>query len=128
MTKCLTLVVLVLILFVIQFGCNSINDRFEQVGYYKKQLSNGSYHRVFSFYVKNFTDDAATWDQIRKCGKDQMFTNGGSTSVFFFNSRNYTPDVTFIAEQFDPMYETYCVAAYWKHPSGTDKFSKYPFK
>jgi hypothetical protein len=124
----LVLLIAIFILLAIEFGCNSIDNRFEQVGYYKRQLPNGSYHRVFLFYVKNFSDDAATWKQIEICGKEQMFTKGGSTSVFFFNNRNYTPDVTFIAEQFGPMYEAYCIAAYWKYPSGVDKFSKHPFK
>jgi hypothetical protein len=117
-----------LILLFIACGCDGSSDEFEQVGYYKKKLINGSNDRVFSFFIKNFSDDATTWNKIEKFSKSQMYTSGGCTTVFFFNNRNYTPDVTFVAEQFDEKYDYYCVAAYWKYPSGIEKFSKYPFR
>ena len=111
-------------------GCSgsAISNNFEQVGYYKKKLHNGSNNRVFSFYVKNFSDKPTIWKKMEQFAKKQMYTSGGSTTVFFFSDRNNTPDVTFVAEQFDAKYEKYCVAAYWKYPTGVEKFSKYPFK
>ncbi len=102
--------------------------RFEDIGYYKKKLQNGSYTRVFSVYVKDFKDVPETWNSIQNYAKGKMYTAGGSTTVFFFNNRNGTPDVTFVAEQFNKKYEQYCVAAYWKYPRGNDKFIRYPFR
>ncbi len=113
------------ILLLIVCGCS---NNFEQVGYSKKKLPNGSNDRVFSFFVKNFSDNQTTWTEIEKFAKKQMHTSGGFTTVFFFNNRNYTPDVTFVAELFDAKYEKYCVAAYWKYANGNEQFSRYPFK
>lgn len=103
-------------------------ERFKDIGYYKKKLQNGSYTRVFSVYIKDFKDVPEMWNSIQNYAKGKMYTGGGSTTVFFFNDRNGTPDVTFVAEQFDKKYEQYCVAAYWKYPRGNDKFTRYPFR
>ena len=121
----LTLFSILTILLLIGFGCS---NNFEQVGYFKKKLPNGSNDRVFSFYVKNFSDNEKTWTEIEKFAKRRMYTSGGFTTVFFFNNRHYTPDVTFVAELFDVKYEKYCVAAYWKYANGHEQFSRYPFK
>jgi len=101
---------------------------FEQVGYFKKEHSNGSNIRVYSYYVKKFSDNPTTWNEIERFAKNRMHTSGGFTTVFFFNDRKNTPDVTFVAEQFDEKYDKYCIAGYWKFANGVEKFSRYPLK
>ena len=57
-----------------------------------------------------------------------MYTEGGTTIVFFFNDKLNTPDVTFVGADFDKKYNNYCIAGYWKYPNGKEKFNKFPFK
>ena len=107
-------------------SCSS--GQFEQVGYHKKTLSNGANFRVFSIYVSEFRDDPDMWSKIQSHAKLQSYTPGGTTTVFFFKNRDMTPDVTFVGEKFDEKYEPYCVAGYWKYPTGNEQFSKFPFE
>jgi hypothetical protein len=100
---------------------------FEQVGYFKKSVGNSN-NRVFSFYVRNFEDSAAMWEKIENHAKAQMYTQGGLTAVLYFNDRTNTPDVTLVGLEFPQSYEKYCVAGYWKYPTGKQEFHKYPFK
>jgi len=109
-------------------GAPAEPSRFEDVGYHKKKLDNGSNTRVYSVYVRGFQESAEIWSDMEQYAKGKMHTQGGSTTVFFFSDRSNTPDVTFVGEQFDSKYEQYCIAAYWKYPSGVEKFSKYPFR
>ena len=124
----ITILSILSILLLIACGGSASSDNFEQVGYSKIKLATGSNKRVFSFYVKNFSDNPTTWNEIERFAKKQMYTSGGTNLVFFFDDRKNTPDVTFVAEQFDAKYEKYCIAAYWKYPTGVEKFSRYPFK
>ena len=96
-------------------------SKFKSVGYYKKKLSSGSYKRVFSVYVSE-----VNWAKMEEYGRKQMYTQGGTTSVFFFNDLDNTPDVTFIAENFDTKYEKYWIALYVKGTTGEESFAKYP--
>lgn len=116
-----------LLIITLLFGCGEYSSDFEQVGYYKKEMPNGSNMRVFSIFVKNFQDDESTWAKIIKYAKSQMYSERGNTFVFFFNDRSNTPDVTFTGAEFPTIYEKYCIAAFWKYPSGKEEFSKYPF-
>ena len=95
---------------------------FKQVGYYKKKLPNGSNKRVFSVYTPSEKGEA-----MKQYGRKQMYSAGGITSVFFFNDLDNTPDVTFVAENFDKKYEKYWIALYVKGPTG-EEFAKYSAK
>ena len=98
-------------------------DHFDMVGYFKVRNALGANVRVFSFYT---TENDSS--KIQEHAKRRPYTKGGSTTVFYFNSRENTPDVTFVREQFDNRYEPYCIAAYWRFPNGTDKFQEKPFE
>ena len=101
----------------------------EMVGYYKKELANGSNKRVYSFFVKEFDkNNPEMWQELEEQAKDQMYTNGGLTVVLFFKDKSTTPDVTMSGLEFPKKYEPYCVAGYWKYPNGNERFFKYPFK
>jgi len=116
------------IMFIVYIISQMSGNNFEDVGYYKMKTKNGSNSRVYSVYVNDFSDSPEIWDKIQKYAKNKMYTAGGTTIVFFFNDKNNTPDVTYVGAEFDKKYEKYCVAAFWKYPTGKETFGKYPFK
>lgn len=104
------------------------NDEFVTIGYYKKATPYvSSYNRVFSIYVKNFSDTPEMWAKIQKFAKEQMYTSGGNTVVLFFDDLLHTPDVTYTGLEFDKKYERYCIASFYRYPNGKMEFYKYPF-
>lgn len=107
---------------------NNDTDNFEQIGYYKAKMDNGSYNRVFSIFVSKFEDTSDNWDAIENYAKNLMYSANGNTNVWFFNNKNHTPDVTFVGMEFDSKYEPYCIAQYQKNFMGDETFLKYPFK
>lgn len=99
------------------------SSSFEMVGYSKIKNSLHVNVRVLSFYTSE-VDPA----KIMQHAKAQSYTEGGTTTVFYFNSKENTPDVTFVKENFDKKYEPYCIAAYWKYPNGNESFKENPFQ
>ncbi|MCK4349182.1 MAG: hypothetical protein KAW47_11265, partial [Thermoplasmatales archaeon] len=71
-------IVFMLFLCIVFASCGTSNKKFEQIGYSKKELSSGSYNRVYSIYVKDFFDNLENWTQIENHAKSQMHTEGGS--------------------------------------------------
>jgi len=121
---CLITLIVGAVLFLIIFIISSIEDSdFEQVGYYKTKLRNGSYFRLFSVYTSS-----TNWEKMKKYAQNQMWSEGGSTFVFFFNDRKNTPDVTQVGMKFNKKYERYWIAGYWKYPTGKEKFAKFTAK
>ena len=112
-----------LLLVLVIAGCSA--SRFEQVGFYRKSLTNGSTARVYSVFVNDFKDDSTVWNEIELYGRNKSYTPGGSTFVFFFSSRSYTPDVVFVGAEFDDKYDKYCVATYFN--TGVQGLTKFPF-
>jgi len=126
---CSIIILVLLAIIFISYIISQINGSdFDDIGYHKKETLNGSNFRVYSVYVKNFNDTPEMWDKILDYAKNKMYTEGGTTIVFFFNDKSNTPDVTFVGKDFDKKYEKYCVAGYWKYPTGKETFNKYPFK
>jgi hypothetical protein len=119
------LVLLALVALIIS-ACMVESD-FVQVGFYRK-VTAISTNRVYSYYVKNFEDNPEMWKKMEDFAKSQPYTQRGITAVFFFNDRQNTPDVTLIGLEFPESYEPYCVAGYWKWPTGVEDFKEYPFK
>jgi hypothetical protein len=93
------------------------NSNIEQIGYWKKNNT-----RVFSVYTKT-TD----FQEMKEYGKKQMHTMGRTTTVYFFNNKEYTPDVTLLEDpyQFSKKYEPYWIATYQKYPEGKEEFTKH---
>lgn len=96
---------------------------FEQVGYYKKD-----YHRVYSYWVKDFEETDAQWAAVEEYAKSRMWSEGGFTAVLFFADRENTPDVTYTGLEFPEAYEPHCIAGFWKIANGSMEFRRYPFK
>jgi len=109
----------ILCLFILYIICDNLKySNFKQIGYYKQD-----HNRDFSY----FTSETDTL-KILNHAKKQMWTEGYRTFVFYFSDPDNTPDITFTGWQFDPEYEPYCIAAYWKYTTGKEKFSTHPFK
>lgn len=112
-----------LLLVLVIAGCSA--SRFEQVGFYRKSLTNGGAYRVYSVFVNDFKDDPTVWNEIELYGQKKKRTTGGSSTVFFFSNRRYTPDVTLVGAEWDDKYDEYCVATY--SDLGGQGLTKFPF-
>ena len=108
-------------------ACGGGQDRFEQVGYYKAEGVDAP-NRVFSYFVSDFDDSEGLWADLQKHAQSRMYSEGGTTLVFYFNDRQHTPDVTQVGSEFPASYESDCVAAFWKYATGKEDFRRYPFK
>lgn len=114
--------ILILIVFIIYLVTMLFPSRFEEIGYYKSNKQ-----RVYSVYVNNFTGSTADFGEMFKHAQSKMYTEGGSTIVFFFNNKSNTPNVSLTGANFSKQYEPNCVAAYWKYPNGKEDYAHYPF-
>lgn len=99
-------------------GCGVQKSKFEDVGYWKKDKA-----RVFSVYATNLDFDA-----MEKFAKRKMWSENGATTVYFFNNRSKTPDVTLLENpyEWEKKYDPFWVAAYWHDATGKERFEKYP--
>jgi len=84
--------------------------------------------RLFTVYVARFTANKSVWMQIFDYANKLPLTREGYTAVFFFDSRENTPEIDYFTEGFEPSSESRCVAGYWKYSNGTDIFRQYPFE
>ena len=119
-------------------GCSSskTNVSFEEEGYFRKPLSDGSGDaRVQAVYVKGFQDTPEVWQAIEKYGKQLTWFKGDADTVFFFNDKAHTPSdgITLAkdyeaAMNFPSKYNDYCIAGYWHYANGQESFKKYPLK
>ena len=98
----------------------------EQVGLWQQ-----GQNRIYTVYVSDLM-----WGEMEKYAQGKPYKNGKTTSVFFFNKREGTPDVTRYkgshGDIVDRIYAdgdtTYWVARYDRWPSGEEIFMRYPAK
>jgi hypothetical protein len=99
---------------------------FEDVGMWTQGQS-----RIYTVYVSDLK-----WEEMEEYGRGKPYKNGKTTSVFFFNKWEGTPDVTRYegshGDVIDRIYAdgdtTYWVARYDRWPSGEEIFMRYPAK
>ena len=111
----------------VQMPSKPVPPKYQEVGYWKRDKN-----RVYTIYCPNID-----WARMEKYAKGCMHTQGRTTSVFFFNDRAHTPNVTLLRTDYwgpvvDYIYDSeaskYCVARYDKWPSGEEAFVKYPMR
>lgn len=98
--------------------------KFVDVGYWKNDRN-----RIFTVFAPD-----TNWVTMELYARKKMHTTGRVTSVFFFNDRTKTPDVTLIKGLwadvidyiYDSEYASHCVARYDKWPTGHSGFYRYP--
>jgi hypothetical protein len=143
MKKAIIILLAVALIGIFFVGCSSsssspskTNVSFEEEGYFRKPLPNGSGDaRVQAVYVKGFQDTPEVWQAIEKYGKQLAWFKGDVNVIFFFDDKDHTPsdEITLAKDyntalSFPSKYNDYCVAEYWHYANGQEKFIKYPFK
>lgn len=112
----------IIVIAVIFGGCVSIckddNNGFKQVGYFKSNES--PYTRIFSVYT-----EVTDIDSLAGYARKKPFTDGGFTTVLFFNNKENTPDVTFSAWNYDESKNDYLVFKFVKKGNGVEELTEY---
>jgi hypothetical protein len=97
---------------------------FQQIGFWQK-----ADNRLYTIYASD-----EDWVAMEEYADRKPYKTGKTTSVFFFNNRNGTPDVTkyqgLWSDVIDRIYAdgdtTYWIARYDRFPSGEAIFKRYP--
>ncbi|MCF7886053.1 MAG: hypothetical protein K9M80_06130 [Candidatus Marinimicrobia bacterium] len=97
---------------------NQVN--FERVSFYTQDSPPV---RIQSYYSP--TDD---FSKIKEHAKTVEWDEGGITHVFYFDDREYTPDIDHLGIRFAQKYEEHCIASFRKMTNGQTEFEKYPFR
>ncbi|MCQ2219719.1 MAG: hypothetical protein MJZ33_14755 [Paludibacteraceae bacterium] len=100
------------------------NSDYKQIAYYK---NNDIHFRVF-VYETSVTD----LSQLKAHGESQMYTEGGTTAVYYYNKADIVADnVTLANNAFDAQTNACgenCIALYCKFPTGKESFIENPCK
>ena len=110
------------------YACNNNEVKFEIISTFAEVSPNESTNRVYTIFVPDFSDDIILWEKMEEFAIEQEYSDNAMTIVYFFSDKMNTPDVTYIGNDFDPKYEQYCVAGFWRYATGETKFNQYPFK
>jgi hypothetical protein len=102
---------------------------FEQIGYFKSQ----DRLRYFTFYVEvpeqpDYIHSENFYNEIKKHGAGQMYTDGKTTASFYYLDKKSTPDITLLnAQQANNIaHENNPIASVWIHPTGKINLIKNP--
>ena len=99
---------------------NSTQVEFDNIGYFEKGQPPA---RVLTYYT---TCEDMT--KIKEHAKRQSWEEGAILQVFYFDEREFTPNVDHLSLNFDSEYKEHCIAFYRKLSKGRDTFQKYPYK
>ena len=86
-------------------------SNFEEIGYYKEKTLIAN-NRVFSIYVRNFSDSPTLWQDIKDYAKNKMHSPGGSTIVYFFKDRSHTTQLSYSGDVIPVWDQPHCIAKY----------------
>lgn len=106
--------------FISNKGENNIADTFEKIGYWRKENT-----RVYSVFTPHLD-----WTAMSEYAKSREWDEGGTTIVYFFNSRENTPNISEMENPYEwsDKHKPYWVAIYSKYPKGPGEFIQYPAK
>lgn len=113
-----------IIFFIISLGILTIStqDRveFEKIGYYRNDEPPV---RIRTYYTstKNF-------EIIKEHAKNLPWDKGGIIQVYYFDDKEYTPNVDRLSFSFEHQYKKHCLALYRKLTRGEELFEKYPYR
>ena len=109
------------------FSLPSVDDLkgdFKEVAFYRNENNTGPIVRIYTVTVAD-----TLWQEMEQYGNYMPHTKYGNTKVYFFLQGEPVPaQLQPGAENFDPKYNTACLASYEKDAMGQVNFRKRPFK
>ena len=120
-TGCLIVLVSVVVLLLIFFIIGQMKEiHYEKVSEFVGESSNRSY----AFYAK-----VVNFEDIQNHARLQPWSRGSATNVFYFDDREFTPEVLAGAGNIiEEKHKEHCVAAYYRWDSGEEEFIQYPYR
>lgn len=107
-----------------QPGVKDLEGNFREVAMYRNENNTGPIIRIYAV-----TTSDTLWGEMRKYGDLMLHTKYGNTKVYFFPENQPIPDQLFPgSNNFDPKYNSSCLAKYEKDLMDQITFTRYPFK
>jgi hypothetical protein len=106
-----------------QPGIDDLKGEFKEVTHYRNENNTGPVQYVFIVTVKDTTSA-----ELESYGNFKPHHKGGNTKVYFFLAGTPTPAKAFSGKvNFDPTFNSSCIALYEKSAMGNTSVVKYPF-
>lgn len=107
-----------------QPGVGDLDLEFEETAFYRNENNTGPVVRIYAVYAAD-----TLWNVLEQYGQFMPHTKYGNTKVFFFKSKENSPQDIYPDEPyFHEKYNQYCIAKYEKSSMGDINFVKYPFR
>lgn len=106
-----------------QPGMEQWQGRVVEVAFYRNENNTGPIHRIYAVHAVN-----VNLDEMQLYGERMPHTKYGSTKVYFFSDRLFTPsELHGQVPHFDPEFNSHCTAVYEKNSMGLVTFKHNPF-
>jgi len=106
-----------------QPNVNDLKGNFREVAVYRNENNTGPIVRIYAVTVQG-----EPWDEMQKYGDLMPYTKYGSTKVYFFDEQRPFPKTLTPGEKnFEPSFNSSCIAVYTKDPNGQVSLNKNPF-
>lgn len=106
-----------------QPGLEQWSGKIEEMAFFRNENNTGPVRRIYAVFVKESSSD-----DMRAYADRMPYTKYGSTIVYFFSDRDFTPRELQAQEpHFDPNLNSYCIAVYEKNSMGQVQFKRNPF-
>lgn len=107
-----------------QPGVGDLDLEFEETAFYRNENNTGPVVRVYAVYAAD-----TLWNVLEQYGQFMPHTKYGNTKVFFFETKENSPqNINPEEPYFDEKYNQYCLAKYEKSSMGDINFVKYPYR
>lgn len=107
-----------------QPGADDLKAGFTEKAKYRNENNTGPVQYIFAVTVRD-----SLWKDLEIFGNFKPHHKGGVTKVYFFMEGTAVPPQLMPGEvNFDPAYQSSCIAVYEKSPVGNVSVIKYPFR
>ena len=106
-----------------QPGIDDLKGEFEEVAHYRNENNTGPIQHVFAVTVKD-----TIWKELETYGNFKPHHKGGNTKVYYFMKGTAVPKQLHAGKvNFDPSFNSACIALYEKTAMGNTSVTKTPF-
>lgn len=103
-----------------QPGVNDLKAGFKEVTHYRNENNTGPVQYVFIVTVKD-----TLWTEMEQYGNYKPHMKGGNTKVYFFMEGSSVPAKAYAGKvNFDPAFDSSCIALYEKSAMGNVSLTK----
>lgn len=106
-----------------QPGLGDLKSGFKEIAHYRNENNTGPIQHIFVVTVKD-----SLWQEQESYGNFQPHHKGGNTKVYYFLEGRDVPEKLYPGKiNFDPKYNSACIALYEKTAMGNSSLTKKPF-